>query len=90
MNQVVHRLSTRFAAIEVDEVAEVVHECHAQMAGSPIRDFVPLLVERAARERLRAMVPTAVESSPDIRRATAGRPGILRTAFGDGNAWTIL
>jgi len=33
-------------------VSETVHDCHEQFAGRPIRDFVPVLVERMARTSL--------------------------------------
>jgi hypothetical protein len=33
-------------------VSATVQRCHEQFAGSPIRDFVPVLVERMARSSL--------------------------------------
>ncbi|WP_428844547.1 three-helix bundle dimerization domain-containing protein [Mycolicibacterium hodleri] len=32
--------------------ADVVNDCYARFDGRPIRDFVPLFVERGARTRL--------------------------------------
>ena len=37
---------------DVDQVAAAVHTIHERFDGQPIRDFVPLLVERTAREEL--------------------------------------
>lgn len=48
----IHRLSARFANLPVQTVAEVVNGAYGRFDGSPIRDYVPLLVERAAREQL--------------------------------------
>jgi hypothetical protein len=33
-------------------VASVVHDVHARFDGKPLRDFVPLLVERTAKSEL--------------------------------------
>jgi hypothetical protein len=33
-------------------VASVVHDVHARFDGRPLRDFVPLLVERTAKSEL--------------------------------------
>jgi hypothetical protein len=91
VNQVVNRLSAHFATFAPEEVAEIVRECHSQFAGSPIRDFVPLLVERTARDRLRAMAPIAPENStPDRPRPAPVPSSLLQLAFGDGKAWVIL
>lgn len=91
VNQVVQRLSARFAAFEVDEIANVVRECHARFTGNPIRDFVPLLVEHAARDQLRAKMPLRTEESPaDAHEPAPARSGMLRGAFGDGKSWAIL
>lgn len=51
--QVVERLEERFPAVASDEVARVVAEQHHALDGNPIRDYVPRLVEHAARDRLR-------------------------------------
>ena len=56
--EVTRRLSTRFPDVPVDVVSATVHDCHAQFAGSPIRGFVPVLVERMARSSLLAGAAT--------------------------------
>jgi len=49
---VVERLAQRFPAHARDEVARCVQERYESFAGSRIRDFVPVLVERAAGREL--------------------------------------
>ncbi|SMQ71125.1 hypothetical protein SAMN06295909_2449 [Plantibacter sp. VKM Ac-1784] len=50
---VVDRLALKFPDTLRDDVARVVTEVHRELDGSPIRDYVPVLVEREARQRLR-------------------------------------
>jgi hypothetical protein len=45
------RLVGRFPDLDADTVNAAVDAAHAQLTG-PIRDYVPLLVERAARDLL--------------------------------------
>ena len=47
-------LASRFPTLDPTTVESVVGEVHASLSG-PVRDYVPLLVERASRDRLRAM-----------------------------------
>ena len=54
MHAVIDRLAGRFPQLEREDIATVVHEAHHQLDGNPIRDFVPVLVEHEARERLQA------------------------------------
>ena len=58
VTEVSQRLSTRFPDVPAHVVSATVHHCHAQFAGSPIRDFVPVLVERMARRSLLARMAT--------------------------------
>ncbi|WP_131740935.1 three-helix bundle dimerization domain-containing protein [Actinomadura roseirufa] len=49
------RLSRTFAdSYTEDQVTRTVAAAHQNFDDKPIRDFVPILVERLARERLRA------------------------------------
>jgi hypothetical protein len=48
----VARLTSRYPAISESTVASVVHDVHARFDGRPLRDFVPLLVERTAKSEL--------------------------------------
>ena len=92
VDEVVHRLSARFSAFDVEDIADLVHECHASFGGSPIRNFVPLLVEHTARDRLQARLAlTAEDSPPEVHVSPAvAQASMLRIAFGDGKAWAIL
>ena len=51
--KVIDRLSERFPELERAQVEQVVAAAHSQLDGHPIRDYVPVLVERTAKERLR-------------------------------------
>ncbi len=46
IEHVVERLTQRYPAVEPETVMTVVHRFHAVFDGSPLRDFVPLFVER--------------------------------------------
>ncbi|HEX4559974.1 MAG TPA: hypothetical protein VH166_12485 [Mycobacterium sp.] len=62
IDQLVVRLTSRYPAVPQSIVQSVVHDVHARFDGRPLRDFIPLLVERHARrelDRLRA-TPTAL------------------------------
>jgi hypothetical protein len=46
------RLTSTYAEIPPDRVLTAIQQAHARFEESPIRDFVPLLVERRARAEL--------------------------------------
>jgi len=50
--EVVDRLFDRFPDLSEDRVRAVVTATHQKFEGMRIRDFVPILVERHAREQL--------------------------------------
>ena len=52
VTEVVERLAVSFPDLPPDVVEHTVHISHQRFAGSPIRDFVPVLVERLARTSL--------------------------------------
>ena len=52
IDQVVERLSIRYADLPPEQVAGAVQSAHARFEQCPIREFVPLLVERRARAEL--------------------------------------
>lgn len=60
VDQVIDRLAQRFPDVPRDRVAAIVGEEHQVLEGNPIRDFVPVLVEHEARDRLRAEGATPV------------------------------
>lgn len=51
---IIERLERQFPEVPPPEVALVVHEAHDAFRGRPIRNYVPVLVEGDARERLRS------------------------------------
>lgn len=53
IDQVIDRLAERFPSLERDHIANVVDEEHRTLDGGRVRDFVPVLVERAAKKRLK-------------------------------------
>lgn len=53
---VIERLAGRFPDQPVDRIAAVVEQELHGLEGTPIREFVPILVERQARERLGRLV----------------------------------
>jgi len=54
IDQLIQRLTTRFSTTPPETVRAVVHASYDEFKGRPIRDFVPVLVERDAKERLSA------------------------------------
>ena len=52
IDDVMSRLLRNFSDIEPSRVSRVVQEEHARFEGRPIREFVPLFVERHAKEEL--------------------------------------
>ena len=52
IEQLVARLAEKFPAVSGDKVAEVVNARYARFNDRPIRDFIPLFVERGARSDL--------------------------------------
>jgi hypothetical protein len=52
ISDVVDRLTQKYSEVSPGTVAEVVHDLHLAFAGAPLREFVPLFVERRARTAL--------------------------------------
>ena len=52
IEQLVDRLAQKFPAVPGEKVAEVVTARYARFNGRPIRDYIPLFVERGARADL--------------------------------------
>ena len=60
LSRITDRLYARHPGMPREVVDAVVRDVHDGYARSRVRDFVPLLVEREARERLRAESSTPV------------------------------
>ena len=52
IEQLVDRLRQSFPEVAAETVTQVVHQHHAKFDGRPVRDFVPLFVERGSRRVL--------------------------------------
>lgn len=56
IEQLVDRLKLSYPDLPGDTVTNVVHEHHARFDGRPVRDFVPLFVERGSRRALTGLI----------------------------------
>ena len=68
IDQVIARLSQRFPSLDRDHIANVVEVEHGRLEEGRVRDFVPVLVEKAAKKRLKKeahQTPVSVEQ-PDV------------------------
>jgi hypothetical protein len=52
IDQVSDRLTQKYPTIPADTLTAVVRGVHARFAGRPVREYVPLLVERFAADEL--------------------------------------
>jgi hypothetical protein len=52
IDEVIQRLQDRFPDLQRDRIHAAVTDAHHAFDGKPIRDFVPVFVERAARAAL--------------------------------------
>jgi hypothetical protein len=52
IRQVAARLAQQFPELSADEIDRAVHGQYDRFSDSPIREFVPVLVERATRRKL--------------------------------------
>jgi hypothetical protein len=53
LEEVLRRLADRFPEVPAEVVSGIVQAERQRLDGRPIREFMPLLVERASAERLR-------------------------------------
>jgi hypothetical protein len=56
ITEIVERLAKQFPQVSTVEVEQVVSQSRPEFDDVPIRDFVPLFVERGAKQRLRELV----------------------------------
>jgi len=57
LRHVVARLAEQFPELSAEQIDQAVAGHYAAFEHSPIRDFVPILVERASRDQLTAQHP---------------------------------
>lgn len=55
IQQLTERLQLSFPSVSPDTVMTVVHHNHSRFDGRPVRDFVPMFVERGATRELRKL-----------------------------------
>jgi hypothetical protein len=58
IGEVIVRLRKQFPDVPADDVAAAVEASRPEFEPNPIRDFVPLFVERGAKDRLRSRAPS--------------------------------
>jgi hypothetical protein len=56
IDEVIDRLAKQFPQLPADEVATAVNQTRPEFDQAPIREFIPLFVERDAKARLRQLV----------------------------------
>ncbi|OBI47967.1 three-helix bundle dimerization domain-containing protein [Mycobacterium sp. E796] len=71
--QVADRLTSKYSTIPTETVAAVVQGVHARFEGRPVREYVPLLVERFAGQELALLLLTGRRplSEPAVDEAIA-------------------
>ncbi len=52
------RLTRKYPSVPADTVSAVVRQVHARFDGRPVREYVPLLVERFAAQELELLALT--------------------------------
>ena len=69
ISRIVQRLREQFPEVPSDALEEVVHGHYEEFDGRPVRDFVPVLVERATRADLEAGIESPAPADPSTRHA---------------------
>ena len=59
ISEATERLIKAFPSLSPETVERAVADSRPEFDGNPIRDFVPLFVERAAKHRLQALTRTS-------------------------------
>jgi hypothetical protein len=55
VDEVIDRLAKKFPDMDRDRIRQIVDEEHHAFDGKPVRDFVPVLVEKSAKRRIKAL-----------------------------------
>lgn len=53
LRNVIERLRQQFPEVDSVTVARTVHGRYDELDDAPVRDFIPMLIERSARDRLK-------------------------------------
>ncbi|WP_156764109.1 three-helix bundle dimerization domain-containing protein [Mycobacterium sp. 852002-50816_SCH5313054-b] len=62
---VADRLTRKYPSFAAETVTAVVREAYARFEGRPVREYVPLLVERFAAQELELLASTATRTTLD-------------------------
>ncbi|HTY32565.1 MAG TPA: hypothetical protein VMD50_14400 [Mycobacterium sp.] len=62
---VADRLTRKYPTVSADTVTAVVRDTHARFDGRPVREYIPLLVERFASQELEPLASAAPETTVD-------------------------
>ena len=55
---VIDRLAERYPRVPRSSIEQAVHEEREALAGNPVRDYIPVLIEHGAKEQLRLQTPS--------------------------------
>ena len=87
LDRVAQRLTGEFTDLGRTDIGRVVEDCLLQFVDSPIRTYVPLLVERAARARLQRMSPARVSQTTLVHSPPAQS---FQQILAHGRPWAVL
>jgi len=71
IDQVTDRLTSKYPTIPAETVTAVVRGVHARFDGRPLREYVPLLVERFSGQELGLLLLTGPISETTVDQAIA-------------------
>jgi hypothetical protein len=55
VDEVIDRLAKKFPDLDRVRIRQIVDEEHHAFDGKPVRDFVPVLVEKSSKRRIKAL-----------------------------------
>jgi hypothetical protein len=58
IDEVVDRLAEKYPGVDRAVIATIVGEEHLAFDGKPVRNFVPVLVEKSAKKRVKKLDPS--------------------------------
>jgi hypothetical protein len=55
VDEVIDRLAGKYPEVDRAQIEQIVADEHHSFEGRPVRDFVPVLVEKSAKKRVKAI-----------------------------------
>ncbi|MGW7687169.1 three-helix bundle dimerization domain-containing protein [Kribbella sp. NPDC054772] len=84
------RLTETFADLHTpDDIETAIRSAQETFDGDPVRDYVPILIERIAREALTPKPDPVSQAEPEERKAKWTRPAVALEASGDSGSPTV-